>query len=166
MAVDNTFVASACLADCVTQGTCYVGGFVGYMGSGKIENCLAKGTASATSGVLVHLGGFIGRLEGYNNRISYSISLVAVDSAVAAENACIGGFVGKTVGGNYGGNIYSECIYSRTWSDLDRIGNPSSGRGDGIESKNEDVLKDISTYFSFNALIWKIVDGQLPELYL
>lgn len=162
---DNCLTISQCSASVTIKGNAYVGGFVGYMGTGRIDNCLAEGSVSSDAEALAHVGGFVGRLEGYNNKISYCISMCAVTCNSAGENIFVGGFAGKTVGGTYG-SIYSDCVYDKTVCDLDRIGNASSGRGDGISSKSTDEMKRIATFSSFDASLWNLADGSLPSIKL
>ena len=48
-------------------GPNYVGGFIGYMGCGRIQDAYSLDEVKATATSLVHVGGFVGRVEGYNN---------------------------------------------------------------------------------------------------
>ena len=158
---DNCLTVSACFADCAVTGVCYVGGFVGYMGSGKIVDCYTAGTVTATDDTLVHIGGFIGRLEGYNTSVTRCIAMAQVVCNASGEHVLIGGFVGRTVGGTYNANIYEDCFYDKTVNNIDRVG---SGRGDGITAKSTDELKSAATYYAFDSSVWKVVDGELPSL--
>jgi len=147
---DNYVLISHSVSRITVTGTSYVGGFVGYMGTGTIENCLFDGTVIATSTLLVHTGAFIGRLEGYNNKVSYSIAKGTVNTASAGTNIHIGSFVGVTIGGSYA-SIYSNCAYDSTVSSLDRIGNPSSGNGTGINGTPALTATNLP---QFNSEIW------------
>lgn len=133
MLTDNSLTVSDSYANVNVTGSVYVGGFVGYMGSGRFSNCASEGKVSATSQFMAHVGGFIGRLEGYNNVVSRCSAKCQVECAATGGNAFAGGFVGKTVGGTYG-SVYSDCVYYKSVCNLDRIGNPSTGRGDGISA--------------------------------
>ena len=163
--LDNTLEIFACASDCNVTGCCYVGGFVGYMGSGKISNAVSKGSVTATSTDLRHLGGFIGRLEGYNNRVEYCIAMakVTVDETTG-ENILVAGFVGRTVGGTYNAAIYENDFYDSDVNKLDRIGNATSGRGDGITAKSTADLKKAETFVEYDASIWNVVEGELPSI--
>ena len=158
---DNCLQISACFADCEVTGSCYVGGFVGYMGSGRIRDCYTSGSVTADSDALVHLGGFIGRLEGYNNNVVRCIAMTKVNGETAGDNILVGGFVGKTVGGNYNSVVYEKCFYDNTVNSIDRIG---KGRGDGILAISTENLKKASSYQGYDLSVWDIEDGKLPSL--
>ena len=163
MFTDSYMTVSACMTDCVVIGCSYVGGFVGYFGTGKIENCLTKGEVTAKSEDIQHLGGFVGRLEGYNARVTYSVSLCEVTTEYEGEYIYAGAFAGKTVGGSYA-TVFDNCYFDKTACGLDRIGNYPVGKGDGIESKTQDELKNAATFSSFDSSIWDISEGNLPSL--
>ncbi|MFA5421185.1 MAG: hypothetical protein WC344_00110 [Bacilli bacterium] len=140
-------------------GTSYVGGFVGYMAYGSIDNAYSRGGVDSTSSTLIQAGGFAGRVEGYNNSISYSIGMAKMLIEVSGSEIYIGSFAGVTPGGSYA-DIYSNCHYDSTLSNLDRIGNTSSGRGDGISGLSSSELLNIA---NFNASIWSF-SGESPIL--
>lgn len=158
---DNCLEISACYADCTVTGPSYVGGFVGYMGSGRISDCYSKGSVAATNEELCHVGGFIGRLEGYNNGVTRCIAMAQVETQATGAYTLVGGFVGRTVGGNYNSAVYEDCFYDSTVNDMDRIG---SGRGDGILAKSTEELKTASAFDRYDSSVWDICDGQLPSL--
>lgn len=112
-------------------GSSYVGGFVGYLGSGHIADSYASGSVVAENSVLVHAGGFIGRLEGYNVTVTRSIAQADVSAVHEGELILTGAFSGYTPGGTFV-TLYDNALYDNTVSALDRIGNPATGRGDGI----------------------------------
>jgi len=132
------------------EGTSYVGGFVAYMGLGSIDNAYARGSLTASSAILVHAGGFVGRVEGYNNAISYSIAMMTIDISSEGSTIYVGSFAGVTMGGTYA-NIYQHCYYDSTLSSHDRIGNDATGRGDGITGLSSANLLLLS---DFNVDTW------------
>ena len=140
-------------------GTSYVGGFVGYMAYGSIIDCYSRGTLNASSATLVHAGGFVGRLEGYNIAISYSIAMMTIGITQVGDKVFVGSFAGVTPGGSYA-NIYNNCYYDSTLSSFDRIGNSSSGRGDGITGQSSSGLLNIQ---NFNVSYWTFA-GIYPML--
>lgn len=137
------------------SGTSYVGGFVGYMGLGSISNSYSRGIVTASSNSLVHAGGFVGRIEGYNNRITYSIAMASISIAQTGANIHVGSFSGITPGGSYA-SIYSNCHYDSTLSSFDRIGNPSNGKGDGISGLSSGALLTITT---FSQSVWSFSES-------
>lgn len=145
----------------IRTNAAYCGGFVGYMGTGKIQDCLASGTIENTNVSIAHVGGFIGRTEGYNVAITRCISMTSI-LAQSGENIFVGGFVGKTVGGTYA-NVYSNCFYDNTLAAIDRIGN-SNGKGDGITAKSTAELKDLSYQNGYDENVWTLGKGELPSL--
>ncbi len=147
---NNRMTIEQSVADVVLSGPGYVGGFVGYLGSGRIEDSLALGTVEATSAFLVHAGGFIGRMEGYNSHVATSISKVAVTASETGDDIFVGSFVGHTVGGTYH-TVYDNCVYDMATSSLDRIGNPDSGRGDGIRGE---PMNTPTTLEGFDTSVW------------
>ncbi|NCA97550.1 MAG: hypothetical protein EOM77_05225, partial [Bacteroidia bacterium] len=159
MLANNNATISASRSSGVVTGTSYVGGFVGYMALGSIDNCYARGSIYASSTTLVHAGGFVGRVEGYNNRISYSIGMVKLMISQTGENIYVGSFSGVTPGGSYA-NIYSNCHYDSGLSNRDRIGNTSTGRGDGITGLSSSELLALTT---FNTDVWSFA-GEYPTL--
>jgi len=156
--LDNRMTITESKTGMTVTGPNYVGGFVGYMGYGEISNSYSRGPVTATGTYVVHAGGFAGRVEGYNNRITYSIAmgLVTVSGGTAIY---AGSFVGVTPGGTVA-TIYTNCVYDSTISSRDRIGNPSSGRGDGITGVSSTNLLSLSTY---NQSIWDFA-GTYPRL--
>ena len=162
--LDNCLEIFACSSDCQVKGGSYVGGFVGYMGSGRISNAYSKGSVTATNASLCHVGGFIGRLEGYNNRVEYCIAMAKVEGETSGDHILVAGFVGRTVGGTYNSDIYANCFYDCTVNDMDRIGNAGSGRGDGIIKKTTEELKSAATLSAYDPSVWNIMDGELPSI--
>jgi len=155
--LDNYAVISECKAEIDVTGPNYVGGFVGYMGSGQIEDSYARGAVSATATNIIHVGGFVGRMEGYNNNVSYGVAMVTV-SVSEGTYIYAGSFVGVTPGGTIA-TIYSNCVYDSTISALDRIGNTFTGRGDGITGISSSELLSLP----FNESIWDF-GGAYPRL--
>jgi hypothetical protein len=76
--IDNYLTITESKAQLDVTGPNYVGGFVGYMGSGTIENAYSKGLVTATGTAIVHVGGFVGRMEGYNNKVRYAIAMTTI----------------------------------------------------------------------------------------
>lgn len=154
----NNAMIDQIIVDITLTGPTYVGGFVGIMGSGTIRDVLVQGSVHATSLFLVHAGGFVGRLEGYNSNIQTSIAMVEVTADLLSDQSFLGAFVGHTPGGTYH-QIYQNCYADLNTTSLDRIGNPLTGRGDGITSF--DAL-DHEALEGFDPLIWTF--GQGPSL--
>lgn len=141
----------------------YCGGFVGYMGTGKIVDCYTLGSIVNTHTNMAHIGGFIGRLEGYNNQVTRCISMVSI-TAQSADQIKVGGFVGSTVTGTYA-KVYTNCFYDKTLADMDRVGNASiGGKGDGISAKSTGELKSLSYNNGYDASVWTLGADALPAL--
>jgi len=153
---DSFVTISQCVASLDVTGPAIVGGFVGYLGIGKIDNSYAEGTLTATSSTQLQVGGFIGQTEGYNNAVRYCLSY---ETIIHSGTGNIGSFVGVTPGGTFA-TIYTECHYDSTLSSLDRIGNTSSGRGDGITGVATASLDGIQNY---DSTIWSFA-GTRPTL--
>ena len=144
MMVDNTAVISQCSAWGNVSGFGYVGGFVGYMGSGTIIDSYFSGDVHAgpmADARLVHAGGFAGRVEGYNNVITRCLAIATVLWENTSPDVNVGGFAGTVPGGSYA-TIFQNCGF--TDNTLDRIGNPDVGRGDGIAELGTAVLEAIA----------------------
>jgi len=120
------------------------------MGSGTITNCFSIGPVEAVNNDFVHLGGFVGHVEGYNASITQSYAVADLYTDATGIEVYVGSFSGKTPGGTYA-NIYSSCYYDRLTSTLDRIGNIDTGRGDGITGVNILSLTELT---GFNPSIW------------
>ena len=146
----------------ITTSVSYSGGFVGYMGTGRIEDCYASGSLTNTNGSIAHVGGFIGRAEGYNNKIVRCISMMSI-VAQSNEKIKVGGFVGVTVGGTYA-TVYENCLYDNTLASIDRIGNADTGRGDGIEAKSAEELKKLPYENGFIETVWFFGGDAAPSL--
>jgi hypothetical protein len=156
--IDNYMTISESKAEISVTGPNYIGGFIGYMGSGTIENSYSKGAVTATGTLIVHVGGFVGRMEGYNNKVRYSIAMTTI-AYEYGNDIYAGSFVGVTPGGSLA-NIYLYCHYDNTLSSLDRIGNTTAGRGDGITGVSSSGLLLLSNY---SASIWDF-SGASPRL--
>lgn len=160
---DNFLTIKQSKADVtVMTSVSYSGGFVGYMGTGKIEDCYTSGSLTNENESLAHVGGFIGRMEGYNNKVVRCISMMSV-AAKSGEKIKVGGFVGVTVGGTYA-TVYENCLYDNTLAPIDRIGNADTGRGDGIAAKSSEDLKELSYENGFVETVWILGGGSLPIL--
>jgi hypothetical protein len=157
---NNHLTISTSKAEVNISGPVYVGGFVGYMGTGHINNSYAYGSLVATGTTLVQAGGFVGRMEGYNNTVAYSIARMSLDVQANGDYISVGSFVGVTPGGIYA-NIYNNCYYSNTVSTLDRIGNAPIGRGDGITGVSDTQLLELT---QFDNQIW-VFTGDVPRLF-
>ena len=152
---DNSLTVFECKADVeITSNAAYCGGFVGYMGTGKVQDCYVLGSVENTNETLAHVGGFIGRTEGYNNQIIRCIAMVSL-SANDGKEIKVGGFVGSTVGGTYA-SVYTDCYYDKTLAPIDRIGNPSVGKGDGITKKSTSELTALEYRNGYLATVWKL----------
>ena len=139
------------------------GGFVGYMGTGKIVDCYTLGSIENTHASMAHVGGFIGRMEGYNNQVTRCISMMSI-TAQSADKILVGGFVGSTVTGTHA-KVYANCLYDFTLAAMDRVGNASiGGKGDGITSKTTAELKALSYENGYEATVWVLGNAQLPSL--
>lgn len=146
----------------VTTNVSYSGGFVGYMGTGRIEDCYTSGSLTNENESIAHVGGFIGRMEGYNNKVVRCISMMSV-AVQSGEKIKAGGFVGVTVGGTYA-TVYENCIYDNSLAPIDRIGNADTGRGDGIAAKSSQELKELSYENGFADTVWVFGGGAAPSL--
>jgi hypothetical protein len=153
---DSFVTVSQCVASLDVTGPAIVGGFVGYLGIGKIDNSYAEGTLTATSSAQLQVGGFIGQTEGYNNTVRYCLSY---ETIIHSGTGNVGSFVGVTPGGTFA-TIYTECHYDSTLSSLDRIGNSSSGRGDGITGV---ATTDLDSIQNYDSTIWSFA-GARPSL--
>lgn len=147
---NNSLTISRSSVDVDLLGTVYVGGFIGYFGSGHINNAYSMGIVEAVNENLAHVGGFVGRLEGYNSTMVNCIAQVDVIEHTEGDMIYIGGFTGYTLGGSFA-QIYDNCYYDDLENDMDRIGNPTTGRGDGITSIS---ISEISTISGFDESIW------------
>ncbi len=156
---NNMLEINTSYANIILQGASYVGGFVGYMGSGTITNCYSYGPVEATNNDFVHLGGFIGHVEGYNVSISKSYTVAQLYTDATGIEVYVGSFSGKTPGGTIA-NIYANCYYDRLTSTLDRIGNTVTGRGDGITGVN---ILSLTGLTGFDPSIWDF-SGPYPIL--
>ncbi len=155
---DNSLTISYSSAKVDVVGTSYVGGFIGYFGSGHINDSYSLGTVQAVNETLAHVGGFVGRLEGYNSTMENCISQVVVVINATGENLLHGGFAGYTLGGSFA-TVYTNCFYDDLDNSLDRIGNSSTGRGDGITSIS---ISEVSTISGFDSLVWDL-SGEHPS---
>lgn len=140
---DSFLTISLSYARGSVQGTSYVGGFVGYLGTGHAENCYFAGEVSGTGAELLFLGGFVGRAEGYNATLVSCLAQTVLTPYAENPSINVGGFAGHTPGGTYG-TIYVNCHYDNTLAPFDRIGNPSTGRGDGITAKGASSWSTLS----------------------
>jgi hypothetical protein len=136
-----------------------VGGFVGYQGTGHLANSYSEGSVTATSAVSVQAGGFVGRTEGYNNTLVCCLSYETLSVSASGSGIDVGSFAGITPGGSYA-TIYSECHYDSTLSSFDRIGNASTGRGDGISGV---ATADLNSIANYDSAIWDF-SGTRPAL--
>jgi hypothetical protein len=137
-------------------GTSYVGGFIGYYGMGEIRDSYAVGTVEASNLEYAHVGGFIGRQEGYNAKITNCIAQVEITENGSGDFVYYGGFTGYALGGTFT-DIHINCYYDA--SDIDRIGNPSLGRGDGIQSI---MISEVTSIEDFSETIWDFT-GETPS---
>ncbi len=160
--LDNMLSISQCKADIELIGTNYVGGFVGYLGTGEIKDSYSIGTTISTADTLIHMGGFVGRLEGYNTQVSSCIAMCTVGEP-QGDNVFVGGFAGNTVGGSYA-SVYKDCLYDKTLAPIDRIGNAGSGIGDGITSKTTNELKSLAYSSAYSNAVWELGGNALPKL--
>lgn len=160
--IDNALTVKMCKAAVeITANAAYCGGFVGYFGSGKTVDCYSFGGVKNTNETIAHVGGFIGRTEGYNVEVTRCISM-AVVAAMQGEQIRTGAFVGVTVGGSYA-NVYKNCYYDKTLAPIDRIGNPSVGRGDGITGKTTEELKTLEYRNGYLETVWAL-GVEIPAL--
>ena len=130
-------------------------------GSSRVFDSITLGQVSAQNPFIVHLGGFIGRAEGYNVSVERCISASSVQTTVVAETKCVGGFVGKTVGGTYA-YLYKDCFFDSEVNAIQAVGNPDSGRSDGITGVTTRQLETPSTFSTFDSSVWNIADGEIP----
>jgi len=141
--VNNNMMIDYALVDVTLVGPVYVGGFIGYLGSGHIANAFVIGSAEASSELLVHLGGFSGRVEGYNVTITNGVSAMVLSPDTIAENIYVGGFSGSTPGGSYG-SIYTNCMYDITLANILPVGN--DGVATGITGVASESIPDTNQF--------------------
>lgn len=152
----------ACVEKCGVTGSIEaefsVGGFVGYVGYGKIKNCY---TATALS---LHkdgnaVGGFIATLQGRNVSVTacYSACTVSYKGDGAAA-----GFAAIAPGGSYGGDIFSACYYDSILYKLNGNSVGNSGSANGITATA--TMKDGETLNGFDGEVWLFEDGKYPIL--
>ena len=159
---DNLLVIRQSKADVgITTDASYSGGFVGYMGTGTVEDCYSTGSVINRNASVAHTGGFIGRMEGYNNKAVRCIAMTAV-TAPSGEKIKTGGFVGVTAGGTYG-SVYENCFYDNTVAPIDSIGNSDTGRKDGITAKSTEELAQLPYENGFIQAVWSL-GGAAPRL--
>ena len=154
---DNQMTISESIAYVNVTGIVYVGGFVGYLGGGSIDNSYVYGTLVATGNTLVHAGGFVGRLEGYNVFLENCLSMMTISIDTLGDYIFVGAFSGSTPGGAYG-NIYTDCYYDSELADILSVGN--NGVDNGINGVITSELNEIST---FSNAIWSL-SGIQPQL--
>ena len=98
--------------DCTVNGSRYVGGLVGRLSTGRMENC---GTHKTRVNAAFYGGGLVGFSD--DAVIANSYSLGASLNGTVAEGSAIGGLVGYNVGtvtdGYAYGATYSGASYSR-----------------------------------------------------
>jgi hypothetical protein len=144
MALDNELTIAECAVVADVSGYGDLGGFVGYLGYGTIEDSYVRGTVHAgpmSEALLVVAGGFVGRVVGYNVAIVRCLAFTTLVWENESPDVRVGGFAGVTPGGSYA-NIYRLCGYADTT--LDRIGDPDVGRGDGIDAIGTTLLEAIA----------------------
>lgn len=156
--LDNYTLIKESKASGTVSGPNYVGGFIGYMGYGRIQDSYSRGEVKATATSLVRLGGFIGRVEGYNNLMTNCLAM-ANSPLVTGTDILQGAFTGVTPGGTHA-TIYHNCAYNRSWNYFDPIGNSDTGRSDGITGYTTDELM---TELPYDPLIWDF-GGSIPRL--
>lgn len=154
--VNNNVTISESIVRATIVGPVYVGGFVGYLGSGHIENSYVQGSVEATSAMLIHVGGFVGRLEGYNVTLTDCLAMTLIVSGAEGQ-VFAGSFSGSTPGGAYG-TIYSDCFYDNEIATLPVVGN--NGVASGISGSATAALVEIAV---FDQDIWDL-SGTLPRL--
>ena len=155
----NQLTMSRCFVEADITGSHTVGGFVGYLGSGAIEDAYVQGSIQSTGNDFVLLGGFIGRTEGYNATIRRVLAITEISSTASGSEVYVGAFVGLTVGGSIA-DIYQYAHFDNVLAPIDRIGNPATGRGDGITGVD---LSGVTSLTGFNPSIWDF-SGALPRL--
>lgn len=156
--LDNYTLIKESKAWGAVTGPNYVGGFIGYMGCGRIQDAYSLDEVKATATSLVHVGGFVGRVEGYNNLMTNCLAMNTIP-LVTGTDVFQGAFVGVTPGGTHA-MIYENCAYNKTLTSLDRIGNTATGRGDGITGY---TIDELMTELPYDPLIWNF-SGSIPRL--
>lgn len=141
-----------------------VGGLAGWIDGGIIENSYARGTVSGAD--------FDGGLVGYNKgtiRNSYAAvntsgggyvgGLAAYNHGVIQNSFATGAVSGYTFTGGLAG--YNYGTVQNSFYDINTTRQSDSGKG--IGKSNED-MKLASTFADWNHVIWRIQDGQYPEI--
>ena len=121
------------------------------------SRCLFLDEVKATATSLVHVGGFVGRVEGYNNLMTNCLAMNTIP-LVTGTDVFQGAFVGVTRGTH--AMIYENCAYNKTLTSLDRIGNTATGRGDGITGY---TIDELMTELPYDPLVWNF-SGSIPRL--
>ena len=134
------------------------GGFVGYVGYGKIENCYAKVSLSLHQDGNA-IGGFIAVLQGHNASVTACYSAC---TATYAGDGAAAGFVAIAPGGDYGGNVFKNCYYDSTAYTLNSNAVGNAGNGNGIAATAE--LQKGVLPSGFSADIWTAENGEYPVL--
>lgn len=153
----NLAAISESVANVTLSGPVYVGGFVGYLGSGAISDSYSKGSAEATLDGFFQLGGFAGRLEGYNVLVTDCLAMMELVPSATQDTAYVGSFSGVSPSGSYA-TIYHDCYYDSNLSATPAIGN--NGLSNGITGLESTALKDITT---FDTNLWNL-SGDQPML--
>lgn len=161
-------------------GKSKVGGLIGEMTdtgtTSKITECeIGSGTITAHSG---YLGGIVGLSKGYKSAISNIIvnaNLVNLGGDESFTSGIIGYHDGKQL--SLSKLIFTGTLKSDATNPVDElygiyqasskpfIGNLYyiNGEGDGHKESAE-TLKNVTTYSSFDVIIWQLVDGSYPTL--
>jgi hypothetical protein len=127
------------------SGTEQVGGLVGSF-NGTISNSYATGNVSGNSKV----GGLVG-IQNANTSISNSYSIGTVSG-----NSSVGGLIGFQV-------AYGTKIVSQSFWDMNTSKQTTSSGGVG---KLTSEMKNITTFSSWDSVIWEIIQGSYPNLVL
>lgn len=111
---------SACSVEGISFGDCFVGGIVGYIGSGKISDCTVEVSCLAESGSSSSCGGIAG----------YSVAATIENCTVRGEvkgTLDAGGFVGTMEGGAIKRTKRDDPLYCYADVSLYEVCKPSSG---------------------------------------
>ncbi len=143
------------------------GGIVGQMSS-SLSNCWSAGSVEGKQGQSNGVGGLVGHLNGGTLSNCFTVAKVnALNTfnTTAAANRTAQPAVGSaTTAANWNsvyfqtGNFYVNNVLNTSWD------NYSSGSYLFCFKKDAGEMRTAATFASWEAAVWKIEDGKLPEL--
>ena len=169
-------------AICNVTGEKYVGGLVGQSIDSIIENCYAgslESEAIITVGSTAYAGGIAGQIEAHNAKKSFVADTYAVMRFAQGTANHMGAIIGYNKNQsmlNYSiiyGNYFSRDING---SIAGIAAEENAHDNEGVYGKTNAEMKQISTYFSYEASsgtrynwqfvegVWSLTGGNLPKL--